>query len=70
MVQHGITELGSRDKRERVENCEDYIDFMYDKLFETPPPNKEIPRTPHDYEEWLDKKFDETVTTSFLSLQI
>ena len=43
---------------------------MYDKLFETPPPNKEIPSTPQGYEEWLDKKFDETVTNSFLSLQI
>ena len=66
----GSTELGSRDKRERLENCEDYIDFMYDKLFETQPPNKEILSTPQEYEEWLDKKFDETVTNSFLSLHI
>ena len=63
----GSTELGSRDIRERLENCEDYIDVMYDKLFETPPLNKEIPSPPPEYEEWLDKKFDKTVTNSFLT---
>ena len=38
------TEPGSRDKRESLENCEDYIDFMYDKPLGTLPHNMEIPR--------------------------
>ena len=36
----GSTELGSRDKRESLENCEDYIDYMYGKLCGTSPLNK------------------------------
>ena len=45
----GSTELGSRDKRESLENCEDYIDYMYGKLCGTSPLNKEIPSTLHDF---------------------
>ena len=55
----GPTELGSRDEKESPENCEDYIDFMYDSLFGTSPLNKEIPSTLHEDEEWIDKTFKE-----------
>ena len=55
----GSTELGSRDKREGLENCEDYIDFMYGKLCGTSPLNKEIPSTLHEDEEWIDRTFKE-----------
>ena len=55
----GSTELGSRDKRENLENCEDYIDFMYSKLCGTSPLNKEIPSTLHEDEEWIDRTFKE-----------
>ena len=53
------SELGSRDKRESPENCEDYIDYMYGKLCGTSPLNKEIPSTLHEDEEWLDRTFKE-----------
>ena len=43
----GSTDLGSRDKRESLENYEDYIDYMYGKLYGTSPLNKEIPCTLH-----------------------
>ena len=55
----GSTELGSRDKRESLENCEDYIDFMYGKLCGTSPLNKEIPSTLREDEEWIDRTFKE-----------
>ena len=55
----GSTELGSRDKRESLENCEDYIDYMYGKLCGTSPLNKEIPNTLHEDEEWIDQTFKE-----------
>ena len=55
----GPTELGSRDEKESPENCEDYIDFMYDSLFGTSPLNKEIPSTLHEDEEWIDQTFKE-----------
>ena len=55
----GSTELGSRDKRESLQNCEDYIDYMYGKLFGTSPLNKEIPSTLHEDEEWFDQTFKE-----------
>ena len=55
----GSTELGSRDKRESLENCEDYIDYMYGKLCGTSPLNKEIPSTLHEDEEWIDRTFKE-----------
>ena len=53
----GPTELGSRDEKESPENCEDYIDFMYDSLFGTSPLNKEISSTLHEDEEWIDQTF-------------
>ena len=53
------TELGSRDIKESPENCEDYIDFMYDSLFGTSPLNKETPSTLHEDEEWIDQTFKE-----------
>ena len=53
------SELGSRDKRDSTENCEDYIDYMYGKLCGTSPLNKEIPSTLHEDEEWLDRTFKE-----------
>ena len=53
------SELGSRDKRDSTENCEDYIDFMYGKLCGTSPLNKEIPSTLHEDEEWIDRTFKE-----------
>ena len=55
----GSTELGSRDKRKSLENCEDYIDFMYGKLCGTLPLNKEIPSTIYEDEEWIDRTFKE-----------
>ena len=55
----GSTELGSRDKRESLDNCEDYIDYMYGKLCGTSPLNKEIPSTLHEDEEWIDRTFKE-----------
>ena len=55
------SELGSRDKRESPENCEDYIDYMYGKLCGTSPLNKEIPSTLHEDEEWLDRTFKEVL---------
>ena len=55
----GSTELGSRDKRESLENCEDYIDYMYGKLCGTSPLNKEKSSTLHEDEEWLDCTFKE-----------
>ena len=55
----GPTELGSRDEKESPENCEDYIDFMYDSLFGTSPLNKEMPSTLHEDEEWIDQTFKE-----------
>ena len=55
----GSTELGSRDKMESLENCEDYIDYMYGKLCGTSPLNKEIPSTLHEDEEWIDRTFKE-----------
>ena len=51
------TEFGSRDKRESLENCEDYIDYMYGKLCGTSPLNQEIPSTLHEDEEWIDRTF-------------
>ena len=53
------SELGSRDKRDSTENCEDYIDFMYGKLCGTLPLNKEIPSTIYEDEEWIDRTFKE-----------
>ena len=50
----GSTELGSRDKRKSLENCEDYIDYMYGKLCGTSPLNKEKSSTLHEDEEWID----------------
>ena len=55
----GPTELGLGDEKESPENCEEYIDFMYDSLFGTSPLNKEIPSTLHEDEEWIDKTFKE-----------
>ena len=55
----GSLELGSRDKSESLENYEDYIDFMYGKLFGTLPLNKEIPSTIYEDEEWIDRTFKE-----------
>ena len=55
----GSTELGSRDKRESIENCEDYIDYMYGKLCGTSPLNKEKSSTLHQDEEWIDRTFKE-----------
>ena len=55
----GPTELGSRDEKGSPENCEDYIDFMYDSLFGTSPLKKEIPSTLHEDEEWIDQTFKE-----------
>ena len=55
----GPTELGSGDEKESPENCEEYIDYMYDSLFGTSPLNKEIPSTLHEDEEWIDKTFKE-----------
>ena len=55
----GPTELGSRDIKESPENCEDYIDFMYDSLFGTSPLNKETPSTLHEDEKWIDQTFKE-----------
>ena len=55
----GSTELGSRDKSESLENCEDYIDFMFGKLCGTLPLNKEIPSTIYEDEEWIDRTFKE-----------
>ena len=55
----GPTELRSRDEKESPENCEDYIDFMYDSLFGTSPLKKEIPSTLHEDEEWIDQTFKE-----------
>ena len=53
------SELGSRDKRDSTENCEDYIDFMYGKLCGTLPLSKEIPSTIYEDEEWIDRTFKE-----------
>ena len=53
----GPTELGSGDEKESPENCEDYIDFMYDSLFGTSPLNKEISSTLQEDEEWIDQTF-------------
>ena len=61
----GSTELGSRDKRESLENCEDYIDFMYGKLCGTLPLNKEIPSTLHEDEEWIDQTFKEMLVQPY-----
>ena len=55
----GSTVLGSRDKRESLENCEDYIDYMYGKLCGTSPLNKEKSSTLHEDEEWIDRTFKE-----------
>ena len=55
----GSTELGSRDKREGLENCEDYIDYMYGKLCGTSPLNNEKSSTLHQDEEWIDRTFKE-----------
>ena len=59
------TELGPRDKRESLENCEDYIDFMYGKLCGTSPLNKEIPNTLHEDEEWIDRTFKEMLVQPY-----
>ena len=61
----GSTELGSRDKRESLDNCEDYIDFMYGKLCGTSPLNKEIPSTLHEDEEWIDRTFKEMLVQPY-----
>ena len=71
----GPTELGLGDEKESPENCEEYIDFMYDSLFDTSPLNKEIPSTLHEDEEWIDKTFKEmqiqqySVWNPFMSLE-
>ena len=61
----GSTDLGLRDKRESLENCKDYIDYMYGKLCGTSPLNKEIPSTLHEDEEWIDRTFKEMLILSY-----
>ena len=47
---------------ESLEYYEDFIDNAYFERFWTLNPSVEAPSTSREYEEWIDKKFEETST--------
>ena len=49
---------------ESLEYYEDFIDNAYFERFWTLNPSVEAPSTSREYEEWIDKKFEETFNTS------